>query len=196
MNPKILLASSSLYRRMLLDRLGIPYECHSPDIDESPIAGESALSLSRRLAESKALALVSRYPEHWIIGSDQVAARGNDLLAKPGTAETARRQLEASAGSEVCFFTSVTLVNAASGAVATETDITRARFRKLTATEITDYVEREQPLDCAGSFKVEGLGISLFEHIENRDPTALIGLPLIRLSALLRAWGYPILANH
>jgi len=193
MPQPVVLASSSVYRQALLDRLQIPYLCRSPNIDESPLPGENPQQLSLRLSREKAYALASTFPQHLIIGSDQVAAIDDKLLGKPETLTVAAQQLRLASGNQVSFYTSVTLLNAETSAVNSHTDITRVYFRKLTDNDIQRYLEAEQPYDCAGSFKVEGLGITLFERIENSDPTALIGLPLIRLAAMLRTMGVSIL---
>lgn len=189
MLPEIILASSSVYRRALLDRLHLQYSCDAPNIDETALAGELPQTLSRRLAEEKAQALANKYRHHWIIGSDQVAALGDRLLGKPGDLATATEQLSACAGNSVGFYTAVCLLDSSSGNRQVRIDTTTVNFRNLTATEIEDYLHIEQPFDCAGSFKVEGLGITLFEQVQSADPTALMGLPLIALSTMLRAWG-------
>ena len=184
--PQILLASSSRYRRALLERLGFPFECASPDIDETPKPTESPADLVRRLAAEKAAALASEFPAHLIIGSDQVACCGNQILGKPGTTTRAREQLGLLSGQRVEFLTGVALLNGRTGRLQVDLDTTTVSFRDLSAAEIDAYVAREQPLDCAGSFKSEGLGVTLFHAIDNRDPSALIGLPLIMLCEMLR----------
>ena len=189
----VVLASSSPYRRTLVDRLAIPYEWSPANIDETPLPGESPRQLARRLSLEKARALAPAYPDHLIIGSDQVAASADTLLGKPGNFETAARQLRLVSGKSVNFYTSVTLLNSKTATFNTYTDTTRVYFRQLTDGEIRTYLEKEQPYDCAGSFKVEGLGIALFKRIDNSDPTALVGLPLIKLTAMLRDTGVDIL---
>lgn len=185
--PRLILASSSRHRRSLLQRLLTDFECISPDIDESRQPGEPISALAERLALTKARAVATTRPGAVIIGGDQVAALGDEPLGKPGTVARAEAQLAACAGREVAFHTAVCVL-AASGATELHQDITRVRFRALDPSEIRRYVAREQPLDSAGAFRCEGLGIALFEYIDSRDPTALIGLPLIWLSgALTRA---------
>ncbi|MEO8366652.1 MAG: Maf family nucleotide pyrophosphatase [Pseudoxanthomonas sp.] len=186
----LILASTSRYRRELLERLRLPFHVARPDVDESPQAGETPPVLAQRLARTKALAIATQHPESWIIGSDQVATLESQALGKPGTRENAISQLAAMSGREIRFHTAVCLAH---GDVVFEAmDTTMVRFRTLGADEIARYVDAEQPLDCAGSFKGEGLGIALFEHIESRDPTALIGLPLIALSKMLREAGFAL----
>ncbi|WP_372981202.1 nucleoside triphosphate pyrophosphatase [Marinobacter sediminum] len=186
----LLLASSSPYRRELLERLGLPFETASPDIDESPRMDESPEQLAIRLADSKARALANRYPHHWIIGSDQVACLPDGtLLAKPGTHEQAISQLQRSSGETVQFLTGLTLLDPSAGRSQTHCERFAVQFRDLTAEEIEGYLHREQPYDCAGSFRMEGLGIALFKAMEGRDPNSLIGLPLIALNDMLRNWG-------
>lgn len=195
---KLILASSSPYRAQLLARLEIPFEAFSPDVDEHPRTGETPEQLVSRLALTKARALVSRHPDALIIGSDQVAvpteaAEGAALLGKPGTAARAREQLARLSGRSVIFLTGLCLLDAASGQDQTRVVTTRVQFRPLDAREIERYVAREQPLDCAGAFKSEGLGIALFEAIEGDDPNALVGLPLIELCRMLGRAGVDVL---
>lgn len=193
--PVLILASTSAYRRALLERLGLPFRVASPGVDESRLAGEPALGLVSRLALAKARAIAAASPEAWVIGSDQAAVREGDpdtILGKPGTAERCIAQLQASSGRVVEFLTAVALVRQSDGATHQFVDTTRVRFRTLDRATIERYVKRESPLDCAGGFRSEGLGIALFEAIESTDPTALVGLPLIRLAALLRAAGMPV----
>jgi septum formation protein len=184
----LILASTSRYRRELLERLRVPFHVVRPEVDECPLPGETPSVLARRLARAKALAIAIQYPESWVIGSDQVAALESLALGKPGTRENAVSQLRAMSGREIRFHTAVCL--AGGEALLEMLDTTVVRFRTLEDGEIERYVDAEQPLDCAGSFKSEGLGISLFEHIESRDPTALVGLPLIGLSRMLRDAGF------
>lgn len=189
MSP-LILASTSRYRRELLGRLGLPFDVHRPDVDESPLPGENPLALARRLALAKAQAVAAAHPGAWVIGSDQVAERNGQAIGKPGDAATAAAQLLAASGREQHFHTAFCLFRQADGGLFTGEDLTVVRFRELAADEIERYVAAEQPLDCAGSFKCEGLGISLFSAIETRDPTALVGLPLIALSDSLRLAGF------
>lgn len=188
----LILASSSPYRRELLQRLRLPFECASPDIDESPLPGESAEQLVRRLAEAKARALAARFPEHLIIGSDQAAVQGQAILGKPHTLERAMEQLKASSGSSVSFLTGLALLDSASGRCQVGCIPFRVHFRELDEARIRRYLEAEQPFDCAGSFKAEGLGVSLFRATEGEDGTSLVGLPLIRLVDMLLAEGVQI----
>lgn len=186
----LILASTSRYRRELLERLRLPFHVARPDVEESPLAGEAPPTLAQRLARAKAQAIAIQHPESWIIGSDQVAALESQALGKPGTRENAISQLSAMSGREVRFHTAVCLARGET--VFEAIDTTVVRFRTLDTDEIARYVDVEQPLDCAGSFKSEGLGIALFEHIESRDPTALVGLPLIMLSKMLREAGFSL----
>jgi septum formation protein len=188
--PPLLLASGSRYRAELLARLRLPFRALAPDIDETPLPGESAEALVTRLAAAKTVALRTTHPEAWIIGSDQAAVIADHIVGKPGSRERAIAQLVEASGSEVHFLTAVALSTPAGMHEAL--DITRVHFRALGRDEIERYVDTESPLDCAGSFKCEGYGVTLFEAIESRDPTALIGLPLIALSRLLRAAGYAL----
>ncbi|WP_163559084.1 nucleoside triphosphate pyrophosphatase [Halomonas sp. NO4] len=186
---RLVLASGSPFRRQLLDRLGLPYIWVSPDIDETPRAGESPEALVHRLALSKASRLAATYPAHLIIGSDQVALFEGAILGKPGDAATARSQLARFSGQRVRFLTGLALLDTASGRHQVCHERFEVVFRDLSEAEIAAYVEREQPLDSAGSFRMEGLGIALFEKLEGDDPNTLIGLPLIRLCTLLREAG-------
>lgn len=183
----LILASSSPYRRELLQRLRLPFECASPDIDESPLPGERAEALVRRLAESKARALSQRYANHLIIGSDQIAVNGARILGKPHTLERATEQLKAASGSCVTFLTGLCLLNSQSGHSQADCIPFTVHFRELDDERIHRYLETEQPFDCAGSFKAEGLGVSLFRSTQGDDATSLIGLPLIRLVDMLLA---------
>lgn len=188
----LILASSSPYRRELLQRLRLPFECASPDIDESPLPGESAEQLVRRLAEAKARALAARFPEHLIIGSDQAAVQGQAILGKPHTLERAMEQLKASSGGSVSFLTGLALLDSASGRCQVDCIPFRVHFRELDEARIRRYLEAERPFDCAGSFKAEGLGVSLFRATEGEDGTSLVGLPLIRLVDMLLAEGVQV----
>ena len=188
-SPRLVLASTSAYRRQLLERLGLPFETARPEVDETPLPGESPVATADRLAVEKARAVAAQFPDALIIGSDQVAHRGNERFDKPGTVERAIAQLRDMSGDTITFHTAVCLYNSATGHTQLEGVPVVARFRELSDTEILRYVERERPLDCAGSAKSEGLGISLLEYMRGDDPTALIGLPLIALSRMLRAEG-------
>jgi len=187
--PRIVLGSTSRYRASLLNRLIAPFEQIAPGTDEAPHASESPAERALRLAIVKAEAAARGQRNALVIGSDQVAELDAQILDKPGTIERARAQLGASSGREVHFHTALCLIDTRTGRQQVHVDHTRVRFRELTPGEIGRYIEREQPLDCAGSFKCEALGIALFERIEAQDPTALIGLPLIALCRLLRAAG-------
>ncbi|MEN1973204.1 Maf family nucleotide pyrophosphatase [Luteimonas sp. MJ204] len=183
----LVLASTSPYRRELLARLGLPFDTVRPEVDETPLAGETPSALALRLAEAKALAVAALRPGARVIGSDQVADFDGVALGKPGGRDAAIAQLQAMSGRAVAFRTAVAV--ASTGGVATALDTTVVRFRQLGRGEIERYIDREQPFDCAGSFKSEGLGITLFEAIETRDPTALVGLPLLDTLRLLRKSG-------
>lgn len=196
-HPSLLLASSSPYRKNLLERLGLPFTCESPDIDETPGAGETAEALAIRLAESKARALAPAHPDTIIIGSDQVACLPDgSLLNKPGNHQQARQQLLRSSGNSVRFLTGLAVLDTRSNALKTVCEPFEVSFRTLTDEEIESYLRTEQPYDCAGSFKMEGLGIALFSGMAGRDPNSLIGLPLIALIDLLRELGINPLLGH
>ncbi|WP_449506616.1 Maf family protein [Enterobacter hormaechei] len=184
--PNLVLASTSPYRRMLLEKLGIPFECAAPEVDETPQPGESPRHLVTRLAKEKAQSLAVRYPAHLIIGSDQVCVLNGEITGKPHTEENACQQLLRARGSIVTFYTGLALYNSASGHLQTECEPFDVHFRHLSEQEIMDYVRRERPLNCAGSFKSEGLGIALFDKLDGRDPNTLVGLPLIALCQMLR----------
>jgi septum formation protein len=185
----LILASASRYRAELLSRLQIPFEAIAADVDETPLPGELPRALAERLAVAKAQVLADRQPDRWVLGSDQVCACEGRPLGKPGTREIAIAQLTAQSGRSVEFFTAVVLMRSDDHVLHTCTDITTVHFRALTAAEIERYVDAENALDCAGSFKCEGLGISLFDAIESNDPTGLIGLPLIAVSRMLKRAG-------
>jgi len=190
---KLVLASSSRYRRELLERLGLPFTTRSPDIDERPLADEAPAALVARLARLKAEVVASAVPDAIVIGSDQVAFASGAVLNKPGTADAAIAQLTTMSGATATFYTGLCVINANTGAVYTAVETVEVTLRTLTCAEIVDYVAREQPLDSAGSFKSEGLGIALFESVRSDDPTTLIGLPLIRLVEFLRLEGVAVL---
>ena len=190
--PPLVLASTSRHRRHLLERLGLTFAAAAPGVDETRSQGEPADALVKRLSRAKAVAVATKHPGALIIGSDQVAEREGEILGKPGGHPQALAQLKASSGKEFKFHTGLCLLDVRDGKLREYTDVTRVLFRKLTEAEIVRYVETEKPYDCAGSFKSEGLGISLFEAIESSDPSALIGLPLIALCRFLRETGYPL----
>lgn len=191
----LLLASTSPWRRMLLEKLSLPFECAAPEVDETPLPGESARQLVVRLAQAKAQALASRFPHHLIIGSDQVCVLDGEITGKPHTEENAHRQLRKASGTIVTFYTGLALYNSANGHLQTECEPFDVHFSHLSDHEIEAYIRKENPLQCAGSFKSEGLGITLFERLEGRDPNSLVGLPLIALCQMLRREGFnPLLS--
>ena len=190
--PPIVLASSSSYRRELLTRLQLPFTCHSPDIDETPQANESAQTLVQRLALSKARALAQHYPQHIIIGSDQVAVLDGKIIGKPLHAEGATQQLSAASGRSLVFLTGLAVIDTRTQIEQVDLVPFTVHFRTLNAAQIQRYIAAEQPFDCAGSFKSEGLGVSLFQATEGNDATSLIGLPLIRLCDMLNACGIAV----
>ena len=188
--PELILASTSPYRRSLLERLGIAFTALPPQTPEDTLAGELPPDRALRLAIAKAQAIASRRPDAVVIGSDQVAAVDSKILDKPGDAARCRAQLTAASGSSARFHTACAVIAPRAGIRMVHIDTTTVIFRTLTGQEIERYVERERPFDCAGGFRAEGLGISLFESIESSDPTALIGLPLIWLACALRRAGF------
>ncbi len=195
--PPLILASTSIYRRELLARLKIPFECRAPGVDEARLPGEGALALARRLASAKARAVAASNPDACVVGSDQVArledgAAGETVFGKPGSVAACIDQLRRCSGRSLSFVTAVAVQNTRDGWLDEFVDTTRVTFRDLDAPTIARYVERESPLDCAGGFKSEGLGITLCRSIENHDPAALIGLPLIRLCESLRRAGFAL----
>jgi septum formation protein len=187
---RLILGSTSLYRRQLLERLGLPFTVHSPGIDEALQPGEDVTGLVHRLAKSKAEAVAVRYPDSVVIGSDQAAVRGATILGKPGTVEAAIAQLKAASGAQIVFHTAVHVIDPQHQRHEAHIDTTVVKFRALGDDEIARYVAADNPLDCAGAFKAEALGITLFERIDSQDPTALTGLPLIWLSGALRRAGF------
>ena len=190
---KLVLGSTSAYRRELLQRLRIPFVVAAPDVDETPVPGEAPLALAVRLALAKANAVARQHPECIVIGSDQVADLDGEPLGKPGTHERAFAQLQKMRSKTVIFQTAVAVVCRASGFQQEDLAQVRVVFRDLTDAEIENYLRAETPYDCAGSAKSEGLGIALLESIDNDDPSALVGLPLIRTSRMLRAAGVALL---
>lgn len=189
----LILGSTSRYRRELLQRLRVPFEVVSPDVDETPHPSEAPQALATRLALAKAKAVAALHPNAVVIGSDQVADLNGEPLGKPGTHERAVLQLQRMRGQTVVFQTAVSVVCQASGFEQTELAQIKVRFRDLSDAEIEAYLRAEEPYDCAGSAKSEGLGIALLDAIDNDDPTALIGLPMIRTARLLRAAGIDLL---
>lgn len=189
MTPSILLASTSPFRQALLHKLGLPFITAAPQVDESPQPGETAQALVNRLAVAKAQALAKTHPGHWIIGSDQVCVLDGQITGKPHTVENARAQLRAASGKAITFYTGLALFHPDSNQLLSCCEPFVVHFRTLTDAEIAGYVEKEQPLQCAGSFKSEGLGICLFDRLEGRDPNTLVGLPLIALNEMLHKVG-------
>jgi septum formation protein len=185
----LVLASTSTYRRELLQRLQLSFEVAAPDVDESALPGEAPAATALRLAEAKARAVARAFPDALIIGSDQVAAVGDECFGKPGTRANARAQLRAMSGREIVFHTGLCLLDSANGAVQTGCVDIHVGFRPLTDAEIESYLDKEDALNCAGSAKSEGLGISLLSYLRGDDPNALIGLPLIALCDMLRKAG-------
>ena len=186
---RLVLASTSPYRRELLARLQIPFEAVAPEADETPLAGESPAATAERLSELKARAVADRFPASLIIGSDQVAHIGEQRFGKPGTRDKAIAQLRAMSGKSIVFHTGLCLLNTSTGRLHRRGIPTEVRFRELADAEITRYLDREDALNCAGSARSEGLGIALMEYMRGDDPNALIGLPLIALAEMLRAEG-------
>lgn len=187
--PKLILASTSPYRRTLLEKLGLPFTTVAPDVDERPLEHESPQALVERLAITKASAVAAKHPDTLVIGSDQVAVHGHEIVGKPRDHADAIAQLQAASGKSITLYTGLALVNSASGSVRSEVVPYRVVFRTLTLAEIESYLEKDRPYDCAGSVKSESLGIALLERFEGEDPNTLIGLPLIRLLAMLREEG-------
>lgn len=194
MQPMIL-ASASAYKKMLLDRLGIPFTCCAPDIDESPKSAENGAALAQRLAEEKAQHIVQQFPKALVIGADQVAVLDGQILGKPGNHQRAVAQLSAQSGRTVLFHTAISTARFTQGKLEYQSHVNRTEviFRELSQQQINHYLEIEQPYDCAGSFKSEAMGISLFSAINSNDPSALIGLPLIDLCSMLVEWDIDIL---
>jgi MAF protein len=188
----LVLASTSPFRKKLLEKLQLAFACASPDIDETPHAGESAEQLVARLAEQKALAVAPQHPDGLIIGSDQVAVLNGRIIGKPLTHQNAFSQLQQASGQRLTFYTGLCLYNAAQRQSQTLVEPFHVDFRQLSGQQIERYLLAEQPYQCAGSFKSEGLGISLFERLEGDDPNSLVGLPLIRLIQLLETQGIAI----
>jgi len=190
---RLVLGSTSRYRRELLSRLSLPFEVASPEVDETPHAGEAPRALALRLALAKAEAVAEKFPGAVVIGSDQVADLAGQPLGKPGTHAKATAQLRQMRGQTVVFQTAVAVVCRATGFREVDIASVRVEFRPLTDTEIESYLQAEQPYDCAGSARSEGLGIALLDAIHSDDPTALVGLPLIRTCRMLRAAGLRLL---
>lgn len=181
----LVLASTSPYRKQLLQKLNVPFICAAPDTDETPLANESAERLVLRLAEAKARSLAKQYPRHLIIGSDQVCLLNGKITGKPLNFATAQRQLLAASGNKITFFTGLALLDSRTDSIQLVCEPYHVYFRQLALSEINAYLQQEQPYHCAGSMKAEGLGITLFERLEGRDPNTLIGLPIITLNHML-----------
>jgi MAF protein len=190
---KFILASSSIYRHKLLAKLHLSFKAESPDIDEILQLNENPDEAAIRLATAKAKSLDVKYPEHFIIGSDQIAILNGRQLSKPGTRADTIEQLQASSGKKIEFFTGICLLNSRTGIFHTDLDKCTVFFKTLTSDQIDHYVDMEKPYDCAGGFKSEGLGIALFERIESSDPNSLVGLPLIKLISLLNKFGINVI---
>jgi MAF protein len=192
MKYPIVLASSSRFRKSVLAKLALPFETFSPDIEEQRMIGESPEQLVTRLSSLKAQAVSAKYPEHLIIGSDQVASINGVILGKPGDFDNARAQLQFASGKVVTFYTGLVLLNSKMGHKQTSCETFKVHFRDLTDEQITRYLEMDKPYDCAGSFKSEGLGIALFKKLDGDDPNTLIGLPLIKLIDMLEKEGISV----
>lgn len=192
--PTLILGSTSRYRRELLSRLRLPFEVHSPDVDEAPLEHEAPADLAVRLAQAKARAVAARFPHAVVIGSDQVADLDGEAIGKPGSHERAIQQLRSMSGRSVVFHTAIAVVRESTGFAESALVPVTVRFRRLSEAEIEHYLNAEQPYDCAGSAKAEAMGIALLDAIESNDPTALIGLPLIKTCQLLRQAGLDPLA--
>ncbi len=186
---KIILASTSPYRRTLLERLQIPFEAIAPDVDETPLPGETPQQLVERLAVAKAQAVARKAKSALVIGSDQVAVHNGEIIGKPRDHVHAVQQLRAASGNTITLYTGLALVNSDTGSTQSEVVLYRVTFRRLTDEQIETYLRKEQPYDCAGSVKSEGLGIALLQRFEGEDPNTLIGLPLIRLVSMLEQEG-------
>ena len=189
----LILASSSPYRKMLLEKLGLPFSCHSPDIDESPLNGETPPELVQRLASEKAQAVATAYPEALIIGSDQVAVLDQQIIGKPRDHAHAVEQLQAASGRTVKLYTGLTLLNARSQHAQACVEPYTVVFKTLTRAQIENYLAKDQPYNCSGSLKSESLGIALLASLSGDDPNTLIGLPLIRLVAMLAEEGINVI---
>ena len=193
MHTILVLASTSPFRKAILEKLHVPFETASPDVDESILIGESPEQLVARLSEAKARAVATNYTDALIIGSDQVAVVDGQILTKPGSHDKAIAQLKRASGKRVSFLTGLCLLNTKSNRAQVDVIPFNVIFRQLNEVQIENYLHKEQPYNCAGSFKSEGLGIALFDRLEGSDPNTLIGLPLIRLIKMLEHEGFPIL---
>lgn len=192
---QLILASTSLSRQKVLRKLGVPFQAIAPDCDETPYANETATELVLRLAESKARSLISRYPNSLIIGSDQVGVLDGQIIGKPHTIEKAKWQLQRSSGKTLTFYTGLSVINSQSGKTLTCYEPYEVTFRPLSEAEIDHYIAQESPLQCAGSFKCDELGITLFARLSGNDINALIGLPLLILNQVLLKMDYNLLLH-
>jgi MAF protein len=190
---KLILASTSPYRKTLLERLQLDFQCASPDVDETPVQGESVENMVTRLARLKAEAVAENHPDALVIGSDQSAVLDGEILTKSGNFDNAVKQLQKASGKRIVFQTGLCLLNTRTGKAQTASIPYTVVFKTLTHAMIENYLEKEKPYNCAGSFKSEGLGIALFEKFEGEDPNALIGLPLIKLIEMLENEGFSII---
>ena len=193
-NQPIILASTSPFRQLLLQKLCIPFQCEKPNVDESELCGETAQQLVQRLALAKATAVSDKFTQHLIIGGDQVAVINGNIIGKPHGFDNAFSQLKQASGQIITFYTGLCLLNSATGHAQTIVETFQVHFRQLSDVMITNYLNKEQPYQCAGSFKSEGLGIALFSKLEGKDPNTLVGLPLITLIELLNNEGVEVLA--
>lgn len=194
--PTIVLGSTSVFRKSILDKLNIQFETDKPEVDETPLNDETATALVERLAVDKASAVAKRWSNALIIGSDQVAVFEGEILGKPHTHENAVKQLTRFSGNKVTFLTGLAVIDSQTGKTLSLVEPFEVHFKQLTANEIDTYLKVEQPYNCAGSFKSEALGICLFDKLVGEDPNTLIGLPLIKLVALLKQFGYDVLAQQ
>jgi len=194
-NPRLILGSSSPFRKILLERLMLPFETANPNIDETPLEGETPIKLVERLAIAKAQEIAKTNPNSLIIGSDQVALHGKEIVGKPHTHERAVEQLKTASGKKIELFTGLALINSITGSIQSEVVPFTVHFKKLSESTIERYLRKEKPYNCAGSVRSEGLGVVLFERFEGDDPNALIGLPLIRLVAMLENQDFDVFAN-
>ena len=192
----LVLASTSVFRKSLLEKFNLPFDCAKPDIDETALPDESPQQLVERLAIEKAKAVAEQFPNHLIIGSDQVAVCHGEILGKPHTLENGVKQLTKFSSNKVTFYTGLCVYNSETKQVSSVIEPFEVHFKQLSEHEIVQYLKAEQPFNCAGSFKSEGLGICLFEKLLGDDPNSLIGLPLIKLSELLKQQGLDVLANQ
>ncbi len=193
-NQTLVLGSSSPFRKMLLEKLMVPFEISNPDIDETPLQNESPIELVERLAIAKAKEVAKHFPKALIIGSDQVALHGNEIVGKPHTHEKAVEQLKSASGKEITLYTGLALLNSRSGSLQSEVIPFSVHFKELSDETIENYLHKEQPYNCAGSVRSEGLGIALLQRFEGDDPNTLIGLPLIRLVSMLENEGFELFA--